>query len=98
MVEYFSKGLEAQPMDFFRFPRGWKRSRWIFFAFQGVGSAADGFFSLFKGLEMQLVAFFGFPRGWKRIFSLFPPVQALGWAGNRFLRVRGVVTGQQSLP
>ena len=49
MVEYFSKGLEAQPMDFL--------------AFQGVGNAASDFFSFSKGLEMQPVAFFGFPRG-----------------------------------
>ena len=64
IVTYFFKGLEAQPMDFFRFPRGWKCSWWHFLAFQGVGNAASDFFSFSKGLEAHFFPFSVRPSPW----------------------------------
>ncbi|MFB9897434.1 hypothetical protein ACFFK8_06390 [Hallella seregens ATCC 51272] len=90
---HFAKGL-SERLWWNIFPRGWKRSRWIFFAFQGVGSAADGFFSLSKGLEVQPMDFFRFSRGWKCSWWHFLAFQGVGSAFFLFFRPSKPLDGQ----
>ncbi|EGQ17165.1 hypothetical protein HMPREF9136_0249 [Prevotella dentalis DSM 3688] len=81
---HFAKGL-SERLWWNIFPRGWKRSRWIFFAFQGVGNAASDFFSFSKGLEMPAGGIFWLSKGLEaHFFPFFCPSKPLDGQGTGF--------------